>query len=142
MLHPNSAPSSVELLKHLLRNDSEQAEVNMHLAKLDPAALDYLHTKASNLHYRAIGEARELLDIAMESLEHSLPLEHQRRLIERADDELASAQRWGELASNARFCLQRPELAQQLAGDARATSSDDATGAGGKPSREQARSVR
>ncbi|WP_036101607.1 hypothetical protein [Lysobacter capsici] len=108
---------------------------------LDPAALDYLHTKASNLHHRAVGEARDLLDVAMESLEFPLSLEHQRRLIERADDELASAQRWGELAANARFCLQRPELAQQLAGDARAADSDDAAGDGGKRSRGRERSA-
>lgn len=141
MPYPNPAPFSIELLLHLLQNDPEQAGANTHLARLDPAALDYLHTKASNLHHRAIGEARDLLDVAMESLEHSLSLEHQRRLIERADDELASAQRWSELAANARFCLQRPELAQQLAGDARAAGSGDAAGDGGKRSRGRERSA-
>ncbi|MGO1070620.1 hypothetical protein [Lysobacter sp. CA199] len=126
----------------MLQNDPEQAGANTHLAKLDPAALDYLQTKASNLHHRAIGEARDLLDVAMESLEHPLSPEHQRRLIERADDELASAQRWGELATNARFCLQQPELAQRLAGDARAARTDDAADDGRKPSRARERSDR
>lgn len=141
MPHSNSAPSSVALLLHLLRNDPEYAGTNTHLAKLDPAALDYLHTKASDLHLRALDGARDLLDIALESLELPLSLERQRRLIERADDELATAQRWGELAANARFCLQRPELAQQLAGDARAVGSDDAAGDGGKRSRGRERSA-
>lgn len=142
MPHTNPTTPSADFLLLLLQITTEQAEPAAQLAKLDPLALDYLQTKASDLHHRAIGEARDLLDIAIESLELPSSLEHQRRLIERADDELASAQRWGELAANARFCLQRPELAQQLAGDARATGSDDATGNGGKPSRERARSVR
>lgn len=141
MPNPNSTPSSAELLLHLLGNDPSQAVANTHLAKLDPADLDYLRTKALNLHHRAIDEARDLLDVAMESLEHPLSPEHQRHLIERADDELASAQRWGELAANARFCLQRPELAQQLAGDARAAGPGDAAGDGGKRSRGRKRSV-
>ncbi|WP_139174521.1 hypothetical protein [Lysobacter enzymogenes] len=88
------------------------------LGHLDATVLDYLQTKALSLHCRAISEARDLLDVVLESLEHPLSPEHQRRLIERADDELASAQQWSELAANARFCREHPELAQQLAGDA------------------------
>lgn len=141
MPNPNPAATSVDLLLQLLRTISKQHGSAVYLTALDPAALDHLHTKASDLHLRAIDEARDLLDIALESLEFPLSLEHQRRLIERADDELASAQRWGELAANARFCLQRPELAQQLAGDARAAGSDDAAGDGGKRSRGRERSA-
>lgn len=140
MFHSNPATSSVDLLLLLLRTIHEKPEAATYLAGLDPAALDLLHTKASSRHHRAIDEARELLDIALESLDLS-SLEHQRRLIERADDELASAQRWGELAANARFCLQRPELAQQLAGDARAAGSGDAAGDGGQRSRGRERSA-
>jgi hypothetical protein len=117
MPHPNSAVISIDLLRHLLRPHPEAPELIAHLSRLDPAALDCLHAKASDLHHRAVGQARDLLDIALESLELPLPPEHQRRLLERADEELASAQRWGELAANARFCLERPELAQQFAGD-------------------------
>lgn len=140
---PDSNPviTSVDLLVQLLRPIPEQPESGAQLAKLSPAALSHLYIKASDLHHRAIDEARDLLDIALESLDIPLSLEHQRRLIERADDELASAQRWGELAANARFCLQRPELAQQLAGDGRAAGSDDAAGDGGKRSRGRERSV-
>ncbi|WP_148650537.1 hypothetical protein [Lysobacter capsici] len=141
MLHSNPATSSVDLLLLLLRTIHEKPEAATYLAGLDPAALDLLHTKASSRHHRAIDEARNFLDIALESLDIPLSSEHQRRLIERADDELASAQRWGELAANARFCLQRPELAQQLAGDARAAGSDDAAGDGGKRSRGRERSA-
>lgn len=138
MSNTNPTAPSADLLLQLLRATTEPAA---HLAKLDPAALDYLQTKASDLHHRAINEARDLLDVALESLDHPLSPEHQRGLIERADDELASAQRWGELAANARFCLQRPELARQLAGDARVAGSDDAAGDGGKRSRGRERSV-
>jgi len=108
------APSCLELLLHSFR---ESHGDSAHVAKLDPETLDYLQTKASERHFRAIGEARDLLDVVLESLEYPAPPEHQRRLIERADDELASAQRWSELAANARFCREHPELAQQLAGD-------------------------
>ena len=101
----NPTPSSIELLVHLLQTASEQAEATTHLARLDPVALDYLQTRASDLHRRAIGEARDLLDIALDSLEHLLSPECQRRLIERADDELASAQRWSALAANARLTV-------------------------------------
>lgn len=93
MPNPNPAATSVDLLLQLLRTISKQHESLAHLAELDPAALDHLYTKASDLHHRAIEEARDLLGISLESLEHSSSLEHQRRLIERADDELASAQR-------------------------------------------------
>jgi hypothetical protein len=108
---PYRSPPPAELLLHPPLDTT-------HLAKLDSTALDYLRIRSSDLHCRAIGEARDLLDVVLESLEHSMSTEHQRRLIERADDELASAQRWGELAANARFCLDHPELAQQLAGNA------------------------
>ncbi|QWF16390.1 hypothetical protein [Lysobacter capsici] len=137
---PLSTPGAYFLVD-LLQSDHRTVESAAHLASLKPELLDYLHTKAIDLHSHAISEARDLLDIVLESLEHPLSPEHQRRLIERADDELASAQRWGELAANARFCLQRPELAQQLAGDARATGSDGAAGDGGKRSRGQERSA-
>jgi hypothetical protein len=138
-LRPSSA--SADLLLRLLQSSPEMPQSAAHLARLEPGLLDYLQTKAADLHHRAVGEARDLLDVALELLEQPLSTEHQRRLIERADDELASAQRWGELAANARFCLQRPALAQQLAGDARATGSDDAAGDGGKRSRGRERSA-
>ncbi|WP_139178869.1 hypothetical protein [Lysobacter sp. yr284] len=109
------APSCLALLLHSL---CESHGDSIHVAKLDPDTLDYLQTRASERHFRAISEARDLLDVVLESLEYPAPPEHQRRLIERADDELASAQRWGELAANARFCREHPELAQQLTGDA------------------------
>ncbi|UOF14267.1 hypothetical protein IEQ11_21475 [Lysobacter capsici] len=141
MPHSDPAATPVDFLLQLLQATPEQHGSVAHLSKLNPVALDYLQRKAADLHHCAVGEARELLDIALESLDLPLSLEHQRRLIERADDELASAQRWGELAANARFCLQRPELAQQLAGDARATGSDDAAGDGGKRSRGRERSA-
>lgn len=139
-LSPSSAP--VDLLLRLLQSSSQMPQSAAYLALLEPDLLDYLQTKAADLHHRAIGEARGLLDVALELLEQPLSTEQQRRLIERADDELASAQRWGELAANARFCLQRPELAQQLAGNSRAASSDDAAGDGGKPSRRRERSAK
>ncbi|QQP94207.1 hypothetical protein [Lysobacter enzymogenes] len=87
------------------------------LAKLDPAVPGHLHARTSALHRRAADDARDLLDVALGALDHPLPTEQQRGLIERADDELASAQRWSELAANARFCREHPELALQLAGD-------------------------
>lgn len=136
------SPASADLVLRLLQYSSEMPQSAAHLARLEPGLLDHLQTKAADLHDRAVGDARDLLDVALELLEQPRSIEHQRRLIERADDELASAQRWGELAANARFCLQRPELAQQLAGGVWAAGSDDATGDGGKPSRERARSVR
>lgn len=139
-LRPSSA--SADLLLRLLRSSPEMPQSAAQLARLEPGLLDYLQTKAADLHHRAVGEARDLLDVALELLEQPYSIENQRRLIERADDELASAQRWGELAANARFCLERPELAQQLAGDARAAGSDDAAGDGGKRSRGRERSAR
>ncbi|MGH8081818.1 MAG: hypothetical protein ACREP7_14685 [Lysobacter sp.] len=141
---PQLSPSSASagLLLRLLQSSPGTPQSATHLARLEPDLLGYLQIKAADLHHRAVDEARDLLDVALELLEQPLSTEQQRRLIERADDELASAQRWGELAANARFCLQRPELAQQLADDARAPSSDDATGNGEKPSRERQRSAR
>ncbi|KRA16381.1 hypothetical protein [Lysobacter sp. Root604] len=47
-----------------------------------------------------------------------LSADSQRRFLERADDELAAALRWGTLAANARFCREQPELARQLGGAA------------------------
>lgn len=141
MPHSISEATCNDLLLQLLQVNTSRLSSTGHLARLDSAALDYLHTTALNLHDRAVDESRYLLDVVLEVLESPLSLEHQRRLIERADDQLASAQRWGELAANARFCLQRPELAQQLAGDARAAGSDDAAGDGGKRSRGRERSV-
>jgi len=139
---PTPPTSTTVLLVGLLQDVIEPMQSTTHLASLKPELLDYLHTKAIDLHSHAVSEARDLLDVVLESLEYPLPQEHQRRLIERANDELASAQRWGELAANARFCLQRPELAQQLAGDARAAGSEDAAGDGGKRSRGRERSAR
>lgn len=139
---PTPRTLATVLLAGLLQDVVEPIQSTAYLAKLKPELLDYLHAKAVDLHSHAVSEARDLLDVVLESLEQPLPPEHQRRLIERADDELASAQRWGELAANARFCLQRPELAQQLAGDARAAGSDDAAGDGEKRSRGRERSAR
>lgn len=112
------AITSVDPLLRLLPDILERDESAAHLAKLDSVALDRLHAKALGLHQRAIDEARDLLDIALKLLEQPLSTEQQRRLIERADDVLASAQQWSELAANARFCREHPELAKQLAGDA------------------------
>ncbi|MFD1299816.1 hypothetical protein ACFQ4Q_24650 [Lysobacter gummosus] len=142
MPHPNPATSSIGLLLHLLQSPPENPEPTAHLSRLDPAALDYLRTKASDLHHRAVGEARDLLDIALESLEFHISPTHQRRLLERADEELAAAQRWGELAANARFCLERPELARQLAGESQledAGPMSDASGNGTKAIRARVR---
>ncbi|WP_123646718.1 hypothetical protein [Lysobacter enzymogenes] len=109
------APPCIGLLSHSTPGRTVDAA---HLGKLDSAALDHLQTQASQQLRRAIDEARDLLDIVLESLEHPMSAAHRRRLIERADDELASAQHWSELAANARFCREHPKLAQQLAGDA------------------------
>lgn len=97
---------------------TEKSTATLHLAKLDLSALDYLQAKALDLQRRAVSAARDLLDLAIDSLEQPVSPRHQCRLIERADDELASAQHWSELAANARFCREHPELAQQLAGNA------------------------
>ncbi|MBT2749296.1 MULTISPECIES: hypothetical protein [unclassified Lysobacter] len=142
MPHPNSAARPIDFALHLLQSSPEASEPIAHLSRLDPAALDYLRAKASDLHHRAVGEARDLLDIALESLEFPLPAEHQRRLLERVDEQLTSAQRWGELAANARFCLERQELARQLAGEVQLESANpvaDASGSGTAEIRERAR---
>ncbi|MEI2431628.1 hypothetical protein RDV84_10620 [Lysobacter yananisis] len=123
MSHITTASCSTHQLLQLLESDRDHL-AQTHLACLDVSVLEYLQTKASGLHFRALGEARNLLDVALEALEHPLSPNHQRCLLERADDELASAQRWSELAANARFCREHPELALQLAGDA---SPDDET---------------
>ena len=112
----DSSTSTATLLESLFT--TEQSTANMRLAKLDPPALEHLQAKASGLQHRALGTARDLLDLALDLLEQSASLSRQRLLLERADDELESAQRWGELAANARFCREHPELALQLAGDA------------------------
>lgn len=109
---------SAELLPQLFSPSLDHIESAIRLAGLDQSSFDHLQIRASDLSSRAIGEARDLLDVALEVLEHPLSPEHQRRLIERADDVLASAQHWNELAANARFCREHPELAKQLAGDA------------------------
>lgn len=116
MSTPNT--STAALLAELLQDVAEPIQSTAHLARLSPELLHYICTKALDLHHHAISEARDLLDVVLESIEHSVPQEHQRRLIERADDELASAQRWAELVANTGFCLDHPELARQLAGDA------------------------
>ncbi|MEH6419904.1 hypothetical protein [Pseudomonas sp. CGJS7] len=134
---PNPTPLSIsaDLLLQLLQFIPGQPGAAIPLVKLDRAAIDHIHGKAIDLHHRAIAEARDLLDVALESLEHSLQPEHQRRLIERADDELASSQRWGELAANARFCREHPELARELAGDSHEGEVPDAEAIdGAKPS--------
>ncbi|WP_206412687.1 hypothetical protein [Lysobacter enzymogenes] len=113
---PTTNTSNTALLAELLQDAAEPIQSPACLARLSPELLDYLYIKALDLHHHVISEARDLLDVALESIEHSLPSEHQRRLIERADDELAAAQRWTELALNAQFCREHPELAQQLAG--------------------------
>lgn len=115
MSTPNT--SIAALLVELLQDAREPIQSPAHLARLTPELLDHLHTKAVDLHHHAVSEARDLLDVVLESIEHSLPPEHLRRLIERVDDELGIAQRWNELAVNAQFCWKHPELAQQLVSD-------------------------
>ncbi|QWP78314.1 hypothetical protein J5226_07955 [Lysobacter sp. K5869] len=88
------------------------------LSRLQPGMLDLLRIKASALRQRAISDARDYLDVVLVTLGQSLPLEQQRRLLECADDQLASAQHWNDLAANARFCREHPELAKQLVCDA------------------------
>lgn len=138
MSHP---PPVTKAIDSLLQIASNGAPPNAQLACLPADLLDLLETKASPLRQRAIDSARELLDVALAALDQSLSPEHQRRLLERVDDELANAQRWDEFAANARFCREHPELAQQLAGDARAAGSGDAAGDGGKRSHGRERSV-
>ena len=86
------------------------------LAALGPDRLDRLCLHATDRTQRAMEEARGLLEVALETLELQVSADSQRRLLERADDELAAALRWGTLAANARFCREQPALAQQLAG--------------------------
>lgn len=114
---PTPNTSATALLVQLLQETVEPIQSPAHLAHLKPELLDYLYTKALDHHQHAVSEARDLLDVVLESMEHSLPPEHQRRLIERADDELASAQCWNEWAANLRFCREHPGLARQLKGD-------------------------
>jgi hypothetical protein len=116
MSRPGASKSSSTLLIRLLDSNSCHPTFTTDLASLEPDLLEYLYGKAADLLHRSVIDARELLDVAL-VLEHPESAEHRRRLIERADDELASAQRWGELAANARFCREHPELARELAGD-------------------------
>lgn len=113
MSHTSNPLNSVSLLFQLLECDRGQL-TQSYLACLDTDALDCLQTNAPDLNHRAVCYARDLLDVALELLEFPLSQEHQRRLLERVDEELASAQRWGELAANARFCLVHPDLAHGL----------------------------
>lgn len=117
MPHPEVSKSSRTLLIRLLESNASHPTLTTHLASLEPDLLEYLYGEAADLLHRSVIYARELLDVAL-VLEHPESAEHQRRLIERADDELASAQRWGELAANARFCREHPDLARELTGDA------------------------
>lgn len=121
-----TSPQGASLLLQLLESTPDAVTQPLRLARLDMAVLDYLHTKASDLHHRAVTEAREFLEVALESMEADLSPERQRRFVERADDALAYAQHWGGLAANARFCREHPDLARQLAdGEAPASPSRD-----------------
>ncbi|KRD32078.1 hypothetical protein ASE35_14090 [Lysobacter sp. Root916] len=102
------------------------------LAALGPERLDRLCLHATDRTQRAMEDARGLLEVALETLELQLSADHQRRLLERADDELATALRWGTLAANARFCREQPELARQLGG---ATADGARSGRTGKRQR-------
>lgn len=84
------------------------------LSALGPDRLDRLCLHATDRTQRAMEEARGLLEVALETLELQVSADSQRRLLERADDELASALRWGTLAANARFCREQPEVVRQL----------------------------
>lgn len=105
-----------DLLLQLWPAPSDPTADAVALAALDPSRLDRLCQQATDLTQRAMEEARGLLEVAMETLELQLSADSQRRLLERADDELAAALRWGTLAANARFCREQPALARQLAG--------------------------
>ncbi|RDZ26013.1 hypothetical protein [Lysobacter silvisoli] len=115
---PNQLTLPPDLLLQLWPAPTGPATDAIALAALAPERLDHLCQQATDQTHRAMEEARSLLDLALETLELQLSPDHQRRLLERADDELAAAQRWGTLAANARFCREQPALAQQLSGAA------------------------
>lgn len=114
MPHPFPVAHAIDLF---LRPNSDGTAPTAQLAVLPAELLGLIEAKVSPLKQRSIDSARDLLDVALTALDQSLPQEYQRRLLERVDDELANAQRWGELVSNARFCREHPELARQLIGD-------------------------
>ncbi|QCW27914.1 hypothetical protein FE772_21980 [Lysobacter enzymogenes] len=60
--------STAALLVELLQDANEPIQTPAHLARLTPELLDYLHTKAVDLHHHAISEARDLLDVVLESM--------------------------------------------------------------------------
>ena len=113
---PNQLTLPPDLLLQLWPTPDDPTTDALALSALGPERLDTLCHQATDLTQRAMEEARSLLDLALETLELQLSVDHQRRLLERADDELAAALRWGTLAANVRFCREQPALAQQLSG--------------------------
>lgn len=105
-----------DLLLQLWPAPTDPATDAIALAALGPDRLDRLCLHATDRTQRAMEEARGLLEVALETLELQVSADSQRRLLERADDELAAALRWGSLAANARFCREQPELVRQLSG--------------------------
>ena len=113
---PDQLTLPPDLLLQLWPAPDDPTTAALALAALGPDRLDRLCLHATDRTQRAMEEARGLLEVALETLELQLSADSQRRLLERADDELAAALRWGTLAANARFCREQPALAQQLAG--------------------------
>lgn len=113
---PNHFTLPSDLLLQLWPAPNDPTTDAVALAALGPERLDRLCLHATDRTRRAMEEARGLLEVALETLELQLSADHQRRLLERADDELAAALLWGTLAANARFCREQPALAQQLSG--------------------------
>lgn len=113
---PNALALPLDLLLQLWPAYNDPRTDAPALAALGPERLDRLCLQATDQTQRAMEEARSLLDLALETLELQLSVDHQRRLLERADDELAAALRWSTLATNARFCREQPALVQQLSG--------------------------
>lgn len=116
MTLPDQLTLPPDLLLQLWPTPDDPTTDAIALAALGPDRLDRLCLHATDRTQRAMEEARGLLEVALETLELQLSADSQRRLLERADDELAAALRWGTLAANARFCREQPALAQQLAG--------------------------
>ncbi|KRD75954.1 hypothetical protein [Lysobacter sp. Root983] len=114
MTVPDQFTLSPDLLLQLWPAPSDPTTDAIALAALGPERLDRLCLHATDRTQRAMEDARGLLEVALETLELQLSADHQRRLLERADDELAAALCWGALAANARFCREQPELMRQL----------------------------
>lgn len=114
MTLPEQLTLPPDLLLQLWPSPDDPTTDAIALAALGPERLDRLCLHTTDRTQRAMEEARGLLEVALETLELQLSADSQRRLLERADDELAAALRWGTLAANARFCREQPELARQL----------------------------